>query len=88
MAQPQSPIDVIAEAPTAEAAARTLINGAAMAFTRTDTPAGCLLASSAIAVSAEAEDVKEELAAIRREIEAALRDKIAQHLTEAGWTCK
>ena len=77
MAQPQSPIDVIAEAPTAEAAARTLINGAAMAFTRTDTPAGCLLASSAIAVSAEAEDVKEELAAIRREIEAALRDKIA-----------
>ena len=54
-----------------------MIEGAAVAFTGTDTPAGCLLASSAIAVSAEADDVREDLAAIRREIEAALCDKIA-----------
>ena len=77
LTQPQTPVEVIAQAPTAEAAARTLIEGAAVAFTGTDTPAGCLLASSAIAVSAEADDVREELASIRRAIESALRDKIA-----------
>jgi AcrR family transcriptional regulator len=72
-----TPVEVIAQAPTARAAARMLIEGAAEAYTGADTPPGCLLASSAIAVSAEADDVREELAAIRREIEAALRDKIA-----------
>ena len=77
LTQPQTPVELIAEAPTAEVAARTLIDGAAVAFTGVDTPAGCLLASSAIAVSAGAEDVREELAAIRREIERALRDRIA-----------
>ena len=76
LAQPMTPVEAIAQAPSAEAAARTMIEGAAVAFTGADTPAGCLLASSAIAVSAEAEDVREELAAIRREIETALRDKI------------
>ena len=75
--QPQSPVEVIAAAPTAAAAAHTLIEGAALAFTGNETPAGCLLASSAIAVSAEAEDVREELAAIRREIETALRARIS-----------
>jgi AcrR family transcriptional regulator len=77
LAQPQTPVEVIAQAPTARAAAQTLIEGAAMAFTGTETPAGCLLASSAIAVSADADDVREELAEIRRTIETALRDKIA-----------
>ena len=77
LTQSQTPLEAIARAPSAAAAARTLIEGAAVAFTGTDTPAGCLLASSAIAVSAEADDVREELAAIRREIETALRDKIA-----------
>jgi AcrR family transcriptional regulator len=77
LGQPQTPAEIIAQAPTARAAAETLIEGAAMAFTGTETPAGCLLASSAIAVSAEADDVREELAAIRRGIETALRDKIA-----------
>lgn len=83
LAQPQTPVAVIAHAPNAEAAARTLIEAAAVAFTGTDTPAGCLLASSAIAVSPDADDVREELATIRGEIEAALRDKIAASV-EAG----
>ena len=73
----QTPAEVIAQAATAAAAARALIEGAAAAFTGADTPAGCLLASSAIAVSAEADDVREELAAIRREIETALCARIA-----------
>lgn len=77
LARTQTPIAVIAQAPTAEAAARTLIEGAAIAFTGAATPTGCMLASSAIAVSAEADDVREELATIRRKIEATLRHKIA-----------
>jgi AcrR family transcriptional regulator len=77
LTRPQKPVEVIEQARTAEAAARILIEGAAIAYTGTETPAGCLLASSAIAVSAEADDVREELAAIRRNIEMALRDKIA-----------
>nr|WP_321985536.1 TetR/AcrR family transcriptional regulator [uncultured Lichenicoccus sp.] len=80
LTQPQTPVAVIAQAPNAATAARTLVEGAAIAFTGTDTPAGCLLASSAIAVSAEADDVREELAAIRREIETALRDRISDDI--------
>ncbi len=74
--QPISPVAAIAQASTAEAAARGLIEGAVVAFTGRNTPAGCLLASSAIAVSPGSEDLKRELAAIRRDIETALRKKI------------
>ena len=83
LARQLTPVEVIAQAETAEAAARAMIEGAAVAFTGDDTPAGCLLASSAIAVSAEAEDVRRELAAIRCEIEAALRGRIASDV-DAG----
>jgi AcrR family transcriptional regulator len=76
LTHPQTPFEVIAQAPTPEVAARTLIEGAAVAFTGADTPAGCLLASSAIAVSDDADDLREELAEIRRAIEAALCVKI------------
>ena len=41
-------------------------------------PPGCLLASSALACSAEAADVRDELAAIRRDVEARLRARIAR----------
>ncbi len=77
LARSLTPAEVIARAPDAQGAARALVEGAALAYTGPDTPPGCLLASSAIAVSAEAEDVREELAAVRRGIEAALRDRIA-----------
>jgi hypothetical protein len=49
---------------------------AAVGFTGTHTPPGCLLASSAISCSAAASDVQKELAAIRRKIEANLKRKI------------
>ena len=68
---------IISEAPNAREAARDLLQASAQGFTGTDTPAGCLLASSAISCSDAANDVKEELAAIRRRIEARLRDKIS-----------
>ncbi|MBP0495489.1 TetR/AcrR family transcriptional regulator [Pararoseomonas indoligenes] len=76
LAQPLPPADMVAQAEDATAAARWLLEGAAAMFTGEATPPGCLLASSAIAVSVEADDVRRELAAIRLGVEAALRDKI------------
>jgi len=76
LARPLPPAEMVAHAESATAAARFLLEGAAMAFTGETTPPGCLLASSAIAVSAEADDVRRELAEIRQGVEAALRDKI------------
>ena len=67
---------IIAEAPTARDAASGLLRAAAVGFTGAGTPAGCLLASSAISASAAAADVQEELATLRRGIEARLRRKI------------
>ena len=67
---------IIDEAPSARAAACELLRVAAIGFTGKDTPPGCLLASSAISCSDSANDVRLELAAIRRAIEARLRAKI------------
>ena len=72
---------IIDEAPTAREAASALLQGAVIAFTGRSTPAGCLLASSAISCSSAAEDVKAALAKIRRRIEKRLRDKIAHDKT-------
>ena len=76
-AQPLPPAAMVAQVGSALADARWLLEGAAVAFTGEHTPPGCLLASSAIAVSAAAEDLRRERADIRVGIEAALRDKIA-----------
>lgn len=64
-------------------AARGLLKAAAVGFTGQDTPAGCLLASSAISCSEGANDVKDELAAIRRGIEEQLLKKVKESV-EAG----
>lgn len=69
---------IIDEAATARDAAQGLLDAAAAGFTGPDTPAGCLLASSAISCSAAAADVQSELAAIRGGIEARLRGRIAR----------
>ena len=63
-------------AATARSAARDLLTAAAIGDTGDDTPPGCLLASSIVSCSPAAADVREELAAIRRGIEAALRSRI------------
>ena len=73
---PVTAASIIADAATAEAAAATLLRGSAIAFTGRDTPAGCLLATSTISCSVAAADVQKELAAIRRTIEALLKNKI------------
>ncbi|MFZ6643350.1 TetR/AcrR family transcriptional regulator [Undibacterium sp. TC4M20W] len=71
---------IINEAATAHEAALGLLNAAAIGFTGKDTPAGCLLASSAISCSVAADDVKVELAKIRHGIETQLREKITSSI--------
>ena len=68
----------ITAAASARDAARGLLTAAAIGDTGEDTPPGCLLASSIVSGSSAAAEVREELAAIRREIEAALRSRIEQ----------
>ena len=63
-------------AATARDAARDLLTAAAMGGTGVDTPPGCLLASSIVSSSSSAAGIREELAVIRRGIEAALRARI------------
>jgi AcrR family transcriptional regulator len=72
----------IAEARTAHDAARDLLLAAALGDTRDDAPPGCLLASSLVSSSTEADAVRESLAAIRRSIEAALRARIERDIRE------
>lgn len=67
---------IIAEAATARDAAWGLLQSSVIGFTGIETPPGCLLASSAISCSAAAADVQAELAALRRTVEAMLRDRI------------
>ena len=55
-----------------------------MGDTGDDTPPGCLLASSIVSSSADAADIREELAAIRRSIEAALRSRIGRDIDEGS----
>jgi len=67
---------IIADAQTAEEAAHNLLMAAARGFTGEDTPSGCLLATSAISCSKDAEDVRLHIAEIRRQIEKQLCQKI------------
>lgn len=73
----------IEQAATARAAAQDLLTAAAVGDTGDTTPPGCLLASSIVSSSADAADIREELAIIRREIEAALRARIERDI-DAG----
>lgn len=73
---------IIAGAKSAQEAAVNLLQSSAMAFTGTDTPPGCLLASAAISCSAAAADVQRELAAIRLDIEARLRSRVVEGIED------
>lgn len=68
--------EIIDGAPSARDAAADLLRAAALGDTGDDTPAGCLLASALVIASPAAADIREELAAIRRDIEARLRARI------------
>jgi AcrR family transcriptional regulator len=75
---PVTSASIIDEAPTAREAAADLLKAAAVGFTGESTPAGCLLASSAISCSSAAADVQQALAQIRLGIEKRLRTRIDQ----------
>jgi AcrR family transcriptional regulator len=68
---------IIRDAPTAREAAIGLLQASAIGFTGESTPAGCLLASSAISCSASAADVQKALRDMRLNIEKYLQRKIA-----------
>lgn len=72
----------IVDAASAYDAARDLLVAAVLGDTGTDTPPGCLLASSIVTSSPEADAVREALADIRRGIEAALRARIERDIRE------
>jgi AcrR family transcriptional regulator len=80
MSGPVTSKTIIDEAATGYEAASGLLKAAAVGFTGADTPAGCLLATSAISCSSAAIEVQGKLADIRRGIEAQLRDKIEQSI--------
>ncbi|CAN5277825.1 TetR/AcrR family transcriptional regulator [soil metagenome] len=80
LAGASSPQGIIDRAPTARSAALALMSGAAIGFTGEATPPGCMLATSAISVSAAAADVQAELAAIRNAVEAHLRARIEREI--------
>jgi AcrR family transcriptional regulator len=69
---------IVDEASTASEAALGLLQASAIGFTGENTPAGCLLASSAISCSAAAQDVRNALGDIRLKIENRLRNKIRE----------
>ena len=69
---------IMNEAPTAREAAVGLLRASAIGFTGESTPAGCLLASSAISCSNAAADVQKALRDIRLNTEHRLRTKIVQ----------
>jgi len=72
----------IADAPSARDAARDLLVAAVLGDTGADTPPGCLLASSLVTSSPEADAVREALADIRRRIEAALCARIERDIRD------
>lgn len=74
-------LESIRNAATAREAAHRLLISAAVGDTGEDTPPGCLLASSIVSSSAGAAAVREEIAAIRRQIETTLRERIASDIT-------
>ena len=69
---------IIDGAQTAREAAAGLLKAAAIGYTGDSTPAGCLLASSAISCSPGAADVQKALSKIRLGIEKRLRRRIDQ----------
>jgi AcrR family transcriptional regulator len=75
---------IIDDAQTGFEAAFNLLKAAAVGFTGADTPAGCLLATSAISCSNAASDVQNALAAIRLGVEAQLLDKIEQSILQGS----
>lgn len=82
LSHPMSPRQIIDGQPSARDAAFALMSGAAQAFTDPATPPGCMLATSAISVSAAATDVQTELSTLRNAVETHLRQRIERGIVD------
>jgi len=74
--------DLVLAAPTARAVAETLLHGVADLRENPDRPPGCLTVQGALSCSAEAEPIRQELAARRAATEAALRQRFERARAE------
>ena len=81
---PQDVERAIAEAPSSLAAARALLRGAAEAYTGSDTPSGCLLASSTASGSDASADVRRAVAEIRVDVMKFLATRIRLDVEDGG----
>ena len=72
----------IGGAPSAYDAARTLMTGAAIAYTGEATPKGCLLASATASGSLASADVQAAVAEVRRGIDRRLRTRIERDIKD------
>ena len=79
---PEASRIAIESAPTAHDAARTLLFGAAAAYTGSETPPGCLLASATASGSAAVADVQAAITTIRAGIVETLRARIKRDIAE------
>ena len=79
---------IIDAASSAREAAEGLLRAAALGYTQASTPAGCLLATSAISCSPAAEDVRMALATIRKGTEKRLLKKIVKDPSMRAMTAK
>lgn len=73
----------IDDAPTALAAARALMTGAAIAYTGETTPPGCLLASATASGSVASAEVQAAVAGIRKAVSDRLCVRIERDVTDA-----
>jgi len=76
-------LDALGAPVAAGEAVRSLLMGAAQAYTRPDKPGGCLFISGALAISPQAQGVADELRTYRRATEAAIAARLAK-AREAG----
>lgn len=79
---PEAMREAMSSAPSARAAARDLLTGAACAYTGEDTPRGCLLASATASGSAASADVQRAVADIRRHVQHGLQARIERDVAE------
>lgn len=80
---PKTVAEHIAEAPSARSAAQDLLHVAAHWFTQPDSPAGCLVASSASSGSEASQRARTALKQVREAIQSALQTRAERDVREA-----
>jgi AcrR family transcriptional regulator len=84
----ESSPDCIRNAPTAKQAVQTMLRNAAVSQTQRGRPAGCLLVSGAVNLSAASQDIRDAVARIRAQAERSLRDRIKRGVDDGELPAK